>query len=425
MNPAASSSASVSGTGVLRHQLSCGLVVLGQRMPWLRSASFALVLPGGSQCEPVGRYGVAGLTCEMVQRGAGPYSSRQIVSLSDNLGLDRTASVSTPHTLFGAAMPAESLLPALELYAKIVREPHFPADQLEDARNSALQELRANEDEPVQRVMMRLKELHYGKALGHSPLGDLAGIEAITMGDITQFFKTFYQSQESIFSVAGHFDWDETIALLENLFRGWQAHSLPTAPQPQGQAGYEHIHHPSQQTHIGFSFPAFSYDHPDFFTQRAALGILSDGMSSRLFDRVREQRGLCYTISASSHSLKGMGGIFGYAGTTPDRAQETLDVTMAEIRNLGASVENDELERFKVRIQSNLVMQQESSSARASSLATDWYFLQTTLSPEEIEARVDAVTPQMIAELWTRLPLDEMRFVTLGPSPLQVPTSHE
>jgi predicted Zn-dependent peptidase len=400
-------------------------MVLGQGMPWLRSASFAFVMPGGCQYEPQGKYGVAGLACEMVQRGAGPYTSRQVVSLSDNLGLDRTASVSTPHTLFGAAMPAESLMPAIELYTQIIREPHFPADQLEDARNSALQELRANEDEPVQRVMMRLKELHYGTPLGHSPLGDLTGIENLSLDDIREFYHGHYQPTESILSVAGRFDWDATIALLEDLLSGWQARPIAAAPAAQGRAGYEHIHHPSQQTHIGFSFPAFSYEHPDFFTQRAALGILSDGMSSRLFDRVREQRGLCYTISASTHSLKGMGGIFGYAGTTPERAQETLDVTLAEIRNLGDSVEKDELERFKVRIQSSLVMQQESSSARASSLATDWYFLKKTLSPEEIEARVDAVTPEMIGELWTRLPLDEMRFVTLGPSPLQVPSTHE
>ncbi len=394
-------------------------------MPWLRSASFAFVLPGGCQFEPRDRYGVAGLACEMVQRGAGPYSSRQIVALSDNLGLDRTASVTTAHTLFGGAMPAESLPAALSLYSQILRYPHFPADQLDDARSSSIQELRANEDEPVQRVMIRLKEQHYGAALGHSPLGDLSGITATTMDDIREFFQRYYQPYGAMLTIAGNFDWDATIELLETLLEGWQGQTPPDQPPADGSIGYVHIEHPSQQTHIGFSFPSLSYDHPDYFTQRAAIGVLSDGMSSRLFDRVREQRGLCYSVSASTQSMRGMGGVFGYAGTTPERAQETLDVTLAEISLLGSTVEEDELERFKVRIQSNLVMQQESSSSRASSMATDWYFLGRTMSPDEIEARVDAVTPEMIADLWTRLPMDQLRVVTLGPHPLKVSHPHE
>lgn len=185
--------------------------------------------------------------------------------------------------------------------------------------------------------------------------------------------------------------------------------------------GYDHITHPSQQTHIGFSFPSVPYGSPDYFTLRAAVGVLSDGMSSRLFDRVREQRGLCYTVSASAHSLRGAGGVFGYAGTTPERAQETLDVTWAEILQLGHSVLPDELERFKVRIQSQLVMQQESSSSRASALSTDWYHLGRTLQPEEIEARMDAVTPEDIAKLWDSLDFKDACFVTLGPQPLKLP----
>ena len=115
-------------------------------------------------------------------------------------------------------------------------------------------------------------------------------------------------------------------------------------------------------------------------------------MSSRLFDRVREQRGLCYTVTASCHSLKRTGGVFCYAGTTPGRAQETLDVTLAEIEHLIDDLNPSELERWKVRIQSSLIMEQESSASRASSLASDHYQLGRAMPTEELEA-AEALAP--------------------------------
>lgn len=379
-----------------------------------------MALPAGCQYEPRERRGVAGMACEMVQRGAGSRSSRRIVADSDNLGLDRSSSVTTAHTSFGAAMPAESLADALALYADIVRRPHLPGDQLEDARSVSLQELRATEDEPVQRVMIRLKEMHYGDGLGHSPQGTLDGLTAIDAGDVRSFFETHYGPRGSVLAIAGRFDWPETVDRVEQLFGDWPDSPEAPVPPAEGRAGYENLEHPSQQTHIGFAFPALSYDQPDYFTLRAAVGVLSDGMSSRLFDQVREQRGLCYSVSASLHSLRGAGGLFGYAGTTPERAQETLDVTLAEIRALGSTVEEDELERFKVRIQSHLIMQQESSSSRASTMANDWYFLNRVLEPEEIEARIAEVTPKKIEAVWDTLQIDQTRIVTLGPNPLRV-----
>ena len=108
----------------------------------------------------------------------------------------------------------------------------------------------------------------------------------------------------------------------------WKTGTIDPLDPVHGAAAYEHIESPSSQTHIGFAFESIPYGHRDYFKMRAGVGILSDGMSSRLFDRVREQRGLCYTVSASCHSMKHAGGVFGYAGTTPERAQETLDVTL-------------------------------------------------------------------------------------------------
>ena len=110
------------------------MTVLIQPMPWLRTAAFSLAIPAGFQYEPVPQPGIASLTCEMIQRGAGPHDSRDLVAIQDNLGMDRSSGVSTAMTSFGSAMPKESIDDAIRLYAQILQEPHLPEDQLDDAK---------------------------------------------------------------------------------------------------------------------------------------------------------------------------------------------------------------------------------------------------------------------------------------------------
>jgi predicted Zn-dependent peptidase len=186
---------------------------------------------------------------------------------------------------------------------------------------------------------------------------------------------------------------------------------------------YEHIQSPSSQTHIAFSFDSLPYGHEHYFQRRAAVGILSDGMSSRLFDRVREKRGLCYTISANCHSLQKGGAVFVYAGTTPERAQDTLDVAVREIENLADDLDPSELDRWKVRVESSLIMEQESSASKASSMASDQLQLGRVMSTSEIEEIIESITIQGIREEWHRHPPGNYRIVTLGENPLRVPTS--
>jgi len=156
---------------------------------------------------------------------------------------------------------------------------------------------------------------------------------------------------------------------------------------------------------------------------RAGVGILSDGMSSRLFDRVREQRGLCYSVSLSAHSLQTRGAILGYAGTTPERAQETLDVALREIETLKDGIEQAELDRLKVRVQSSVIMEQESSWSRVSSLISDWYHRGRVVTMRELEERVEALRVEDIVGYWKAHPPGGYRIVTLGQQPLRVPAN--
>lgn len=403
--------------------LGNGLRVLVQTMPWQRTAAFSLCLSAGVQMEAERFGGLSGLVCEMVQRGAGNHSSRDLVSLQDNLGIERSAGVSTATVSFGGAMPAESLSRAIALYAEIVRSPHLPGDQLDDARMMSLQELRALEDEPTHRVMRRLREIHYGDRLGRSTQGTEAGLKAITHKEVRDFYTDHYHGGDGILAVAGNVDPDAVLEWVSQAFEGWKTGTTQPLGPAEGRTAYEHLDSPSSQTHIGLAFESIPYGHPDYFRMRAGIGILSDGMSSRLFDRVREQRGLCYTVTASCHSLKHAGGVFCYAGTTPERAQETLDVTLHEIEHMIDDLDPGELERWKVRIQSSLIMEQESSASRASSLASDQYQLGRTMSTEELESIIESLTLEEVQEYWVKHPPRDYRIVTLGPQPLVTPVS--
>ena len=403
------------------HQLDNGLVILGQPMSWLRTAAFSLAVPAGVQAEPIDRGGLAGLMCEMVQRGAGPYSSRDVVELQDNLGLDHSAGVSSSLASYGATMPADALPEALSLYADIVLNPHFPEDQLDDALQVSMQELRAVEDEPTQQVMIRLKQLQYGELSGRPACGTLPGIESTTLADVRKFFDDRYRPRGAILTIAGNFDWDAVLCQSVKLFRDWKGEPANQIMLDIGNPGYEHISQDSSQTHIGFSFDAAPFRDQDFYLLRAGIGVLSDGMSSRLFDRVREQRGLCYSVSASTHSLLDRGAVFGYAGTTPERAQETLEVSLREIQALPQGIETAELDRWKVRVQSSLIMEQESCSSAVATMLSDWYHRGRVVTAKEIEAIIESLTVEQVVEYWRSHPPKNFRVVTLGPQPLNIP----
>ncbi|MFG0266841.1 MAG: M16 family metallopeptidase [Rhodopirellula sp. JB055] len=413
--------------------LDNGLTVVVQPMPWLRTAAYTLWLPAGITTELVGlseaqladteflarRDGLASLTCEMVQRGAGAYNSRQLVAAEDNLGIDSGNSAATSVAGYSARMPAESLLPAIELLADVVRRPHLPGNQFDDAKMILRQELAAFQDEPTQRLMRRLRERQYGPSLGRGGYASEASLEALSMDDVRQFYTDQYHAGGSVLAVAGNFDANQIFDSIEQSFGDWKSGKRPALPSPAPIDGNEHIELPSSQTHIGFSFDSIPYGSDDYFVMRAGIGILSDGMSSRLFDRVREQRGLCYSVWASTHTIGQHGAVFGYAGTTPARAQETLDVSLREIQHLADDLEQEELSRWKVRIESGLIMEQESAGSRASSLASDQYQLGRVIPTEELEAKIEAITLDQVASYFRQHGPRQFRIVTVGPEALQ------
>ena len=399
---------------IFSHTYPNGLVLLAEPMNWLQSAAFTFLTPAGCIHDPADRAGLSSFTCEMAIRGAGPRDSHQFVLDLDNLGVERSESVSNAHTSYSGATLAENLPQALGIYADVLRRPHLPEDQLEAGRLAMLQELRAVEDEPAQKVMIELRRRHYPEPWGRPSQGEQKALEATAIADIRGQFERYYRPNGTILGIAGRLDWPRLKDLVGELLGDWQPGQPDGIAESPAAGRYQHLAYDSHQTQIGIAYPSVPYRDPDYFQAWGAVGVLSGGMSARLFTEVRERRGLCYSIYATIHTLLDRGAVFCYAGTGADRAQQTLDVTLGELKRLAQGIEEHEIQRLKARIKSALVMQQESSSAQSAALCRDWYHLGYARTLDEVGRLIDGLSSGSINAYLAEHRPAEFTVVTLG-----------
>lgn len=404
---------------VYQHTLPNGLTILGEPMPWLESVAFTLMYPGGTAREPSDRLGLAGMTLELTQRGSGRWSSREVVEQLDFLGVERSSSVSTFYTSISMTAMASVLADTFEVAMSMVRQPHMPEDELDEVRQSALLELSAIEDDPAQKCFVELKRSRFTDPFGRSSLGTESGIESVTHSDCVEFHQRHAKPSGAVLSIAGRFDWDDFLRIVQEHLGSWSGDPVSRPGDVEPKVASIHIPHESQQTHIALAYDSVPYQHPEYYRGRGIVGILSDGMSSRLFTEVREKRGLVYAISASSHSLKNCGSVLCYAGTTAARAQETLDVTLDTIRSISRGIDSGELSRLKSRARTSLVMEQESSVSRSSQLAYDWVTLGRTTTRQEVLSQIEQLTAENLIEHFSKYPPQRWTIVTIGPEPLE------
>jgi predicted Zn-dependent peptidase len=322
---------------------------------------------------------------------------------------------------FAGATLASNLPAALRIYGDVVLRPHLPADQFEATRAGVAQSLRALEDEPRQKIFLELRRRCYDAPWGLPTEGTLEELEALTAEAVCAHYERCFRPDDAILGVAGHVDFDEVRDVVSEVFGNW-----PRKPEPEFATGphgpqHDHIHHDSTQTHIGIAYDAVPYKSPEYYAGWAAVSVLSGGMSSRLFTEVREKQGLCYAIGASLSSLRDEARVVCYAGTTTERAQETLDRTLKELVRLGDGIEGAELERCQARSKSALVMQQESTTARSGSIARDWFHLGRVRTLNEVRDSIDALTVDIVLDYVHKHPARDFTILTVGPQPLELP----
>lgn len=404
------------------HVFENGLTLLLEPMPDVQSAAFTVLVPAGSIYDPPHGNGTSTLLCEMMSRGAGDRDSRQLSAALDTLGVQRSEGSGPSHMSFSGATLGDNLIDTLTLYADILLRPQLPEDEFEAAKASVEQTLRSTEDEPRQKLLQELRRKTYPAPWGLPSDGSLDDLPNITPEWVRRHYDRCFRPNNTIVAIAGRFNPKLIQAQIEDLLGGW--HIAPQLDVPIGESVpvFEHIEHESTQTHIGISYPSVPYNHPDYFAAWAAVSVLSGGSSSRLFTEVREKRGLCYSVSASLSTLKHDGRVMCYAGTTAERAQETLDVTVAELRRIAEGIQEDELDRCKARAKSSLIMAQESTSSRSSSMASDWHHLGRVTTLDEIRDRIEALTVDTVLDYVHRYPANNLTILTLGPERLKMPS---
>jgi predicted Zn-dependent peptidase len=403
-----------------KHVLKNGMVLLGEPMEAVESVAFDFMLPAGASLLPDGCCGAGSVIAEWIFRGAGDKNSRRLGDALDGLGLARSRSIGSSHITVGAALEAGNLAQALDLYADIILKPSLEFDQFELARQLALDGVLSLDDEPRQKVMLKLREQFYPSPLGRSSVGDIAQLKALTTAKTKQIIKDNFNLSQTIFTVAGKYDFDAVCQQIEKLFE----------TERQGDAGqitigskagkYTHLDNDGAQVHIGLMTETVKVTDEDYYNARVAVSVLSGGMSARLFTQVREERGLCYAIGARYHCLKEAAGIMCYAGTTPDKAQETLDVIIQQFNELGDGISEEEIQRAKVGLQSSLILSSESSSSRAGSIASDYYMLGRVRSLDEIKEKIDQTGVDSVLGFLRNNKFKDFTVVTIGPKQVTV-----
>ena len=313
----------------------------------------------------------------------------------------------------------------LSLLVDTVRRPRLDQEHLDPVQRLALQALEGLTDDPQHLVMLRLAGRFLPAPYNRMGYGHADGLRACTMDRLRQSWRRRAVPKGSILAMAGAVDADALLPVLQRLLGDWEGQVSEPAVQGAAAGGVDHLALDTAQTHLALALPAPVDAHADANALRLASLVLGGEASSRLFTEVREKRGLCYSVGGSVALGRDRGMLQVYAGSTPQRAGETLACVLAELRRFGKGVSHEEFERARTGMKSRTIMQGESAAARASAVAGDLFRLGRPRTLDEQAAEIDRLTldgvNRAIATHWSDGWVERMTLATVGPAPLEMP----
>lgn len=416
-------------TRLVTRRLDCGMPLIVESIPGVRSVGVAWYVPAGSATEPADRLGLGAMWSELLQRGCGDLDSRGQADALDRLGISRSVENGSLFMRFGFTLVGSRLTESLPIMTDMVRRPRFDEDSIEPVRDLSLQAIESLKDEPAERASLALRDRHNPPPINRSGMGTPETLARITRADLLEGWRDRARPEGSILAVAGEVDSaggaDGIARSFNALLADWKGKVaepvMGTAPQ---RGTYHHINDASAQVHIVLAYEAPREISDDAPCERVLSSVLSGGMSARLFTEVREKRGLCYSVSQSFAAEKDWGQCSAYVGTTPERAQESLSVLVAELRKAvgpAAQITEEEFAVALTGMKSRVIFSGESTSARAHTLASDQHKRGRPRTLDEIAAVYDALTPDQVNAYVKRRAIGPITIVTLGQTPLQPP----
>ncbi len=405
---------------IVHDVLPCGMEYGVWPLPGRRVVSFQLRVLAGLSAEPADKLGLAALIEDTIDKGTKTKTGRQLSDAFDAIGAGTGSGVGRETTTFTCTVLPEHFERAVELHAEFLRTPTFPDDAFRVSVTLNEQERDALDDDPQGLVDKYISRSAYGPVLGRHELGEPETIARITRDDLVAHWARHFCAGRIVTSVAGAVDPKRAAEVLQRHFAGFG--SAERAGRESASVmftpGRTHYEKDLQQEQIGICWPGVDATHKEFATQQVMLGILSGGMSARLFTEVREKRGLVYWVSAWQETPRGAGMIFLGASTTPQRCDETYATLLNEVERLADDIQPDELERAKTGIIAGQETRGDSTRARCSELANDLFFFERPVPIEEKIEQVQAVTIGDIHDYLASHPRDRLCVVTLGPEAL-------
>jgi predicted Zn-dependent peptidase len=383
--------------------MSNGLTVVSEAMPHLRSVSLGVWVKSGSRCESDEMAGISHFIEHLLFKGTQRRSTAEIAAAIDSVGGRLDAFTDKEYVGYFVKVMDEHLPLAFDLLSDIVLNPTFPAKEVERERNVIFEEINMVEDSP-QELILDIYMDHFWKAhpLGRPITGTRESVARITRNDVLRFFKKQYNARNIIVAIAGNIRHREVQGLVERYFSELEMKPADTpGPAPKVNAGRSirrkaHL----EQAHMCLGTDAPPMASEERYCSHLLSTILGGGMSSRLFQSIREKRGLVYSIYTMLNCYHDAGSLVVYAGSTPEKAPEVVELTLKEFGNLREKpVTHEELKRAKEYIKGSVMLGLESSSSRMTNLAQQMLYHERLYEPEEILRAVDRVTAREIRQL--------------------------
>ncbi|CVI59119.1 M16 family metallopeptidase [Agrobacterium salinitolerans] len=387
-------------------RLSSGLTVVTERMPHLESVALGVWIKSGSRNETTAEHGIAHLLEHMAFKGTARRTARQIAEEIENVGGEVNAATSTETTSYYARVLKDHVPLAVDILADILTESLFDEDELEREKNVILQEIGAATDTPDDVIFDNFSGIAYrDQTIGRPILGTPDTVQSFTTGQIRHYLARNYTTDRIFVVAAGAVDHESFVKQVEERFASLPL--VPAATPVMEKAIYtggeirETRDLMDAQVLLGFEGKA--YHARDFYCSQILANILGGGMSSRLFQEVRESRGLCYSVYAFHWGFSDTG-IFGvHAATGGNDLPELMPVIVDELRKSSEIIHQDEINRARAQIRAQLLMGQESPAARAGQIARQMMLYGRPIPNEEMMTRLEDITRERLTDLAGRL----------------------
>jgi len=375
-------------------KLASGLTIVTDTMPHLETAALGVWAGVGGRDERPNEHGISHLLEHMAFKGTTRRSSREIVEEIEAVGGDLNAGTSTETTSYYARVMKADVPLALDVLSDILANPSFEPEELEREKNVIVQEIGAAQDTPDDIVFEHLNELCYpDQPMGRSLLGTAETLRGVDRSMLRDYLGRHYRGPDMVVAAAGAVDHRQVVEEATKRFASFE--SAP-GPKPQvakfGKGGTRVVHRDLEQAHLTLALEGVPQTDLSLFSVQVFTNILGGGMSSRLFQEVREKRGLCYSVY-TFHAPYTDTGFFGlYTGTDPSDAPEMMEVVVDVINESVETLTEAEVARAKAQMKAGLLMALESCSSRAEQLARHVLAYGRPQTVQELVGRIDAVS---------------------------------